>query len=121
MNPKIITWANAIAKWEGANPLSNNPGNMKFTSLTASWGATKGRKALDGGYFCKFATPQAGFNALCNFLILGCENQLIAFHKARDFQSFTKIFAGNPPQGYIQGIATELGIPLSTPVSQLLT
>ncbi len=108
----IVKWASAIAIGEGAHPDSNNPGNLKYSSLTASWGATRGRKALDGGYFCQFATLQAGKDALCNFLVLGAEDQLIAFHKpeARTLEGFTKIYAGNPPLGYIKGIEAYLGV-----------
>jgi hypothetical protein len=119
--PMIEKWANAIALWEGAKPSSNNEGNLKYGTLTASWGATKGRAAADGGFFCQFATPEAGHKALCNFLILGCENQLLAFHKARTFEAFTKVYAGNPPQNYINQIAKLVGVSLSTDISTFLT
>ncbi len=119
---KIIAWANAIALGEGAHPSSNNPGNMKYSTLTKSWGATMGRAALDGGHFCQFATYAQGFDALCNYLILGCENELIAYHapSARTFEGFTKIYAGNPPQGYIVAIAEAIGCQMDTPISTFL-
>lgn len=119
--PKIIAWMQAISKWEDALPSSNNPGNLKYTGLTRSWGALQGRPALDGGRFCQFLTIEAGQDALCNFLMLGCENQLLAFHQARTLEAFTKVFAGNPPQGYINGIAEDLGVPLSTDIASFLT
>ena len=108
---KITTWANAIGQGEGADPSSNNPGNLKYSTLTKSWGATPGRAATDGGYLCHFPTFVMGYDALCNFLMLGCENELIAFHaaSARTLEGFTKIYAGNPPQGYIDRIVAKMG------------
>lgn len=116
---KIVQWANAIAKWEG-DVTGVNPGNMKYTTLTKSWGATQGRLAQDGGYFALFPTFEMGFTALCNFLTLGCENELVAFHEARTFETFTNVYAGNPPTTYIQGIATAIGCSLDTDISTFI-
>lgn len=118
----IIRWANSIAKHEGASVASNNPGNLKYSSLTASWGATKGRAATDGGYLAQFPYSTTGMTALCNFLTLGAENQLIAFHspEARTLEGFTKIYAGNPPSGYTNGIIADMGVPGSTQISTFL-
>ena len=120
--PMIETWANAIAKEEGAESISNNPGNLKYSTLTASWGASRGRQATDGGFLCQFLSYQSGYNALCNFLTLGCEDMLVAFHAptARTLQGFTVIYAGNPPEGYIQGIIEALGVPGDTQISTFL-
>jgi hypothetical protein len=107
---KIVDWAKAIANGEGADPASNNPGNLKYSSLTASWGAVPGRAATDGGHLCHFVDWQTGNDALCNFLTLGCEDELRAFHQARTLTEFTKIYAGNPPQGYIDHIVQALGV-----------
>lgn len=117
---KIHDWALAITAGEGATPASNNPGNLKYSNLTASWGGKKGRKATDGGFFCTFDTYDKGFEALCNFLTLGAQNQLIAFHHSRTLQAFTKVYAGNPPQGYIDAIGKRLGVPLTTDISTFL-
>lgn len=118
--PMILKWANAIAWWEGAKPESNNPGNIKYASLAASWGATKGRKAADGGYFAQFATHKAGYDALCNFLVLACNDELKAYHNARTLTAFTKIYAGNPPAGYINGIRYAMEVPGETLISTFL-
>lgn len=108
---KIVHWANTVSSGEGADPSSNNPGNLKYTTLTASWGATKGRAATDGGFLCRFPTASKGFDALCNFLILGAENELIAFHspEARTLAGFMKVYAGNPPKQYIDRIVNAMG------------
>lgn len=117
---KIIEWANAIKIWEGNAPWLNNPGSLKFSSLTNSWGARPGVQASDGGYIAKFDTYEKGFDALCNFLILGCQDHLLSFHNARTLGEFTKVYAGNPPQSYINGIAHILGVPLDTNISTFL-
>lgn len=118
----IIKWAQAIAIGEGAAPASHNPGNLKLTNLTASWGATKGRPATDGGFLCQFPNDQMGEDALCNFLMLGAANDLIAFHApaARTLAGFTKIYAGNPPQGYIDAIVKYMGVSPDAQISDFL-
>jgi hypothetical protein len=100
-----------------------NPGNLKYSTLTASWGAQKGPAASDGGFLCQFANDNAGQTALCNFLVLGCEDELIAFHapEARTLAGFTTIYAGNPPEGYITRIEEALGVPGTTQISTFLT
>jgi len=119
---KIVSWAHIIGQEEGANPISNNAGNLKYSTLTASWGASKGHPAADGGFFCHFETPEDGVNALCNFLKLACEDELIAYHspEARTLGGFTKIYAGNPPEGYILAIANFLHEPLDVQISTFL-
>lgn len=119
--PMVVRWSKAIGQWEGADPASNNPGNLKYSTLTASWGATRGRAATDGGSLCHFPTLEQGQNALCSFLTLGCENELLAFHQARTLIEFTMVYAGGPPRGYINGIATMLGVPLNINISSFLT
>ncbi len=110
--PMVLKWAKAIEHGEGASIASNNPGNLKYSGLTASWGAKKGRAATDGGFLCKFDAFQVGMDALCNFLVLGCKNELIAFHspEARTLVGFTKIYAGNPPKEYIEAIVKALAV-----------
>lgn len=118
--PMIVKWANAIKKWEGSVPSWNNPGNIKYSTLSASWGAVPGHKAADGGVFAQFKTPQQGFDALCSFLVLACQDKLQSYHKARTLWDFTKIYAGNPPVGYINGIINELGVKGSTNIATFL-
>jgi len=87
----------AVAVQEGAKKSLNNPGNLKVSTLTKSWGATNGFEASDGGWIAQFPTPQAGEIALENFLTLGCQDELVAFHApaARTLGGFTQIDAGN--------------------------
>jgi len=118
---KIQAWANAIKTGEGANPTLNNPGNLKYSTLTASWGASRGKQASDGGWLSQFPTYQQGFTALCNFLTLACEGELIISHpQPCSLQNFTVRYAGNPPQGYIDRIAATLDVPTSVDISTFL-
>lgn len=116
----IVRWADAIAKWEGADPKLNNPGDLKFSTLTASLGGTQGKQASDGGWLCKFITPHAGLDALRHFLLLAAEDRLTSYHTARTLQAFSKIYGGNPPQGYIDGIAKEMGVPTTVDIGTFL-
>lgn len=118
--PMILRWAVAVANQEGAKPALNNPGNLKVSTLTRSWGAMPGFNATDGGVIAKFATPQAGMDALCNFLVLGCEDELRAFHQARTLKGFSIVYAGNPPSEYYEGIAAELGVTVDILIASFL-
>lgn len=134
----ILTWAEAIKREEGwclpgetlngdrypDGSLSyqhNNPGNMKYSSLMASWGAIKGSSGSDGGSFARFPTYQQGHDALCKFLILGCKDQLLAFHESRTIKLFTQKYA-NPPAGshYADNVAHALGVSVETNINTLI-
>ena len=117
---KILAWKEGIKHWEGANPALHNCGNLKYTTLTASWGATKGPAASDGGNIAQFQSDIDGEVACCNFLTLGCENQLLAFHQSRTFELFTKVYAGNPPQNYINGVAGFIPCQLTDDISNFI-
>jgi hypothetical protein len=119
---QITRWAAIISKEEGANPANHNPGNLAFSTLTHSWGAVQGPAKSDGGYLAKFADDNAGLTALCNFLVLGCEDQLLAFHapEARTLAGFTTVYAGNPPAGYLNAIIEAMGVPGTTDISTFL-
>jgi hypothetical protein len=63
-------------------------------------GSLERSRCKDGGFLATFKTDQAGQAALCSFLVLGCEDELVAFHApaARTLAGFTKIYAGSPAQ-----------------------
>lgn len=48
-----------------------NPGNIKYGSFAAKYGATPGRRATDGGVFAKFPTVEAGLQAQKDLLTSG--------------------------------------------------
>lgn len=119
--PKIYTWAKAIAPEEGARPDLNNPGDLKVTETTKTWGATNGFQAKDGGWIAKFPDFNAGFKAQCNLLTLIAANEAIGYHIDRTFEGVMKVYANNPLQSYIDGIAKLISCELSTDVSSFLS
>jgi hypothetical protein len=120
---KILAWAQIIGKEEGADPSLDNPGDLKLSDLTKSYGAIQGIAAADGGFLAKFATEQLGEIALCDFLVLGCQNELLAFHSsaARTLAGFMQIFAGNPPAGYTNAIVQAMGGDPNVQISTFLS
>jgi hypothetical protein len=132
---KIKEWAKAIEHEEGGKPgdlnmVLNNPGNLKFASLVASWGAKKGKPAQDGGFIAEFQTYEQGFQALCDFLTLACEDKLKAFHanpnaksaieNPRTLIGFTKVYAHPPDEGYANRVALALNVKVDCDISTLL-
>jgi len=55
-----------------------------------------------------------------NFLALGADDELKAFHQARTLVAFTNVYAGNPPAEYPQAVARALGVSVDIDVSNLL-
>lgn len=116
---KIAQWANAIKVREGFGPntrsfKNNNPGNLKFTTYTQSLGAIW----KDAGGFCTFADYDAGFGALCQFLVDACDNKLIAFHD-KTLLEFTKIYAQPPTDAYAKGVAKALSVDVNIKIKEL--
>ncbi len=122
MTNKIQQWASIIADLEGAKPELNNPGNFKYSPLLASWGGVKANAGSDGGYFCKFPTYAMGFQALVNFLTLGCHDELKAYHSARTIKEFTLVYTNHPkPQfDYSDTLIKRLGVTPETDISTFL-
>ena len=117
----IQKWAAAIQVEEGWNKTSrsyknNNPGNLKSTTLTRSWGAT----GADAGNFCIYPNYKTGFNALCNFLTLGADDELKSFHQARTLIQFTKVYAEPPSDQYALNVASALGVLPDVDISTFL-
>ena len=119
-HPMIYKWAKAIAPAEGARPDLNNPGDLKVTALTKTWGATNGFQATDGGWIAKFPTFQAGFQAQVNLLTLIAANEALNYHKDRTFQGVMTVYANHPLQSYIEQIAAQLGVPVTVDVGTFL-
>ncbi len=120
---KIVKWAQAIAHFEGANPVLNNAGNFKYSTLLGTWGGMRSNQnGSDGGVFCKFATHELGFQALCNFLTLGAEDELKNYHNARTIKEFTLVYTNHPipKYDYSDSLIKELGVTPDTDVSTFL-
>ena len=109
---RIENWALAIKVEEGWHPNSRsyknqNPGNLKFSTLTKELGAS----SVDKDNFAVFPTYEVGFKALCDFLKLACEDKLKPYHQARTLYQFTQIYALPPTNHpYAQNVAQRLGV-----------
>jgi|SRR5215471_9773914 len=97
--------------------LANNPGNMDYTPDTVDWGAYEGKKLKWGEHrFAIFPDVETGLRAVQRFL---------RKHQGkRDITLMMNMFApagdvGNDPQLYAKRVATALGVPLGTLVSDL--
>lgn len=117
--PNIADWGNIIARLEGADPKLNNPGNLKYSPLIATWGATKAKNSD----FAQFTKYEQGMTALCNFLTLGCRDQLIPYHNARTIKEFTLVYTDHPkPEfDYSPTLIKELGVTPDTLISTFLS
>lgn len=101
---------------------NNNPGNIKWAGQN---GATR------NGNFAKFKTYQDGYNELKNLLIYAFTGQ-ISFYDPN--ASILQFFQGLPPKyfgyspdsdgndsnSYANQVAGKLGVPVSTPIKNLL-
>lgn len=123
-HPTISQWATLIARFEGANPVLNNPGDFKYSTLLGTWGGERSNEdGSDGGVFCKFPTYEIGFKVLCNFLTLGCEDELKDYHTARTIKEFTLVYTNHPqPEyDYSNNLIKELGVSPNTDISTFLS
>ena len=119
-HPKLAIWAKEIERQEGGRPehrnmRNHNPGNLKYTSYTASLGAVD----KDSGNFCIFPAYEQGFNALCQFLLDACNNQL-KHYKDSTLDQFTKIYANPLSRNYVRGVARVLGVNIDIKIKDLL-
>ena len=117
---KIIIWAEAIKIEEGwfrgsRSQRNNNPGNLKYSNLTASLGAY----LKDKDNFAIFRSEEAGFNALCSFLVMACENRLKPY-KNVSLKQFSQIYANPPSDKYARNVAKALNVSVDTPIKEFL-
>lgn len=126
---KIILWAKTIQDQEGGKPtdrnmVDNNPGNIRATTYAQSLGhvtAIDYHGVTDGGKgFCIYESYQIGFDALCELLTDACMGDLIAFRPSMNIAQFTEVYAMPPNANYANAVATALGVPVETPISNLL-
>lgn len=127
---RISLWAEGIQQAEGwaagtRSFKNNNPGNLKYTTLTASFGATGKDPMGDGSFFCIYPSYEVGFKALCSFLTLAAQNQLLDYHDKRTLMAFTLEYA-RPPKAldgsypYLNIVANKIGVKVDQDISQLL-
>jgi hypothetical protein len=134
--PRVEIWASAIEQQEGGQPGDlnmrlNNPGNLKYTTYTATLGAKqsteliigaaqRGPAGSDGGYFCRFDTLEEGRSALRHFLIDAASNRLKSY-KNNTLDQFTETYARPPNKKYVNAVAKALQVDPSIPISKLIS
>lgn len=128
----IEKWAQLVERFEGAPKYLNNPGNFKYSPLIASWGGKKDKAGSDGGYFARFDTYEQGRQALVNFLILGCKDELKSYHtppkdhpnvNPRTIKGFTLVYTNfpTPKYDYSDSLIKGLGVSAETLISSFLS
>lgn len=121
---RIEEWAKAIKKHEGYFPGSasyrnNNPGNFRCSSLVmGEFGATKCVNNL-----AVFPTYEKGWQALKQFLIYACTDQLRSYKSTMTLLEFYQRYApstdGNNPKNYASAVAKDLGVSIDTKIGSL--
>jgi len=92
---------------------NNNPGNIRYTSYYASnFGATPG---VSG--YAKFPSYEAGYAALERQITLDAGRGLTILGM---MSKYAPASDGNDPVAYAEAIASSLGVPVDTPVSQVI-
>jgi hypothetical protein len=131
----IETWAKAIQSREGffspgQNPNypngtrswhNNNPGNFRFNDFVKT---SLGAISKDGDGYAIFGSYNEGFGALTKFLIMCCQNQVKGYHDVTLYQFFERYAPANDnnePDSYANEVARKVGVPVNTPIKQLLS
>jgi hypothetical protein len=133
----IEKWALAIQRHEGffagsRSQRNNNPGNLRFTTYTASLGKNRGK---DSGNFIIYDTYEIGFKALKQFLIDAATDVLRPYRaKAKEvkkdsagklslyefYSAYAPTSDGNAPRNYAEAVAADLGVSPETRIKDLL-
>ena len=119
----LQTWATAIQSAEGWYPgsrsyINNNPGNISHAAAVQL--SMPGLVGQDSAGFAKFDDYLDGFDGLEQYLTYACSTNWALYPAGTTFLQFTNLYAGNPPAGYINSIATALGINTNTIISTIL-
>ena len=96
---------NNIIKHEGGSPqgVMNNPGNIKFTGAPGQ--TDSGVKAVDGGTFASYESPESGRQAISDLIIRAANGQSPAYGQNPTLQSFLDTYTGKSAR---QGIGNSL-------------
>jgi hypothetical protein len=126
MNQSILTnWANAIQKYEGwyigsRSYKNNNPGNITYDAAIQL--GMVGVTGSDGGSpnMAIFDTYENGFAGLELYITKACSGTWGLYPPGTTFLQFCNIYAGNPSNNYINGIASEIGCNTNDIISAIL-
>lgn len=122
VSSKLDAWALAIQSFEGYFPGSrayrnNNPGNIRFVGQKEATGK-------DDKGFCIFPDYKTGFEALKSLLRRAAEGKSTYYNKEGDLFAWASVYApasdNNAPKTYAEFVAKKIGVPVSTPIKNLL-
>lgn len=121
---KLDRWAGAIQEFEGyyagsRSHRNNNPGNIKTGSFATRNGATG-----SDGTFAIFPDYKTGFEALKSLLRLAGTGKSTYYNMNGDILAWANVYApasdNNYPSRYAAYVATKIGVPISTPIKELV-
>ena len=119
---KLEAWALAIQSFEGyfagsRSFRNNNPGNIKFVGQKTATGQ-------DDKGFCIFPDYLTGFNALKSLLSYAASGKSTLYRPEGDLYAWASVYApasdNNAPRTYAEFVAKKIGVPVSTPIKNLL-
>jgi len=119
---RLDAWALAIQSFEGYFPGSrayrnNNPGNIKFVGQKTATGQ-------DDKGFCVFPDYKTGLEALKSLLRYAATGNSKYYNPAGDLFAWASVYApasdNNAPRTYAEFVAKKIGVPISTPIRELL-
>jgi len=122
VSSKLDAWALAIQSFEGyfagsRSFRNNNPGNIKFVGQSTATGQ-------DDKGFCVFPDYKTGFEALKSLLRYAASGKSKYYNPAGDLFAWASVYApasdNNAPKVYAEFVAKKIGVPVSTPIRELL-
>lgn len=112
---KLDLWIAAGTIMEGAKPLRNNPGNLRFVGQ---------QFAINDNGFCKFDTFAHGYSAFRNLLIHACSGAMASYNPNGSLYDFYSVYApasdGNDPRHYAEFVAKYIGVDPSIAIKNLI-
>lgn len=119
---KIDLFCLAIQQYEGwfvgsRSFKNNNPGNLRYVGQKEASGKDKDN-------FCIFPTYEIGFKVLKDMIIRAASGKSTVYNPNMTIERFFCVYApssdGNHPITYANAVAKKVGVPVSTPIKNLL-
>lgn len=117
---KLDLWCKGGIQMEGADPVLNNPGNIRF--VIGTWMVKLATGEKNG--FCIFPDYQTGYNVLKEFFTNACTGKSTIYHPTDTLYQFYAKYApssdGNNPNHYAEFVAGIIGVPPTTEIKNLI-
>lgn len=103
---------------------NNNPGNIRYVGMFKKMAVGEDTGGQTGVGFCIFATYEIGFEALKILLKNAATGKSSSYRSSMSLLQFFETYApktdGNDPGAYARMVANGLGVPVETPISELV-